>query len=311
MIRLTETNNEYLLAIPAAQRERAKGIQGRRWNPQLRRWVYPRTNRTYDALVAEFGDDLTQESDFTHPSSDREQEDRERQATADLLEKVEGISQTMSKLLRFLSHTDNERTETLMLQEEEIRFLKGQLIERDEETYALQDRYDQLEKKYGRLIKETTEQPYSDRDEVVMAMAMEVMGHDRVFGEQLKKMRIDGTLPLKVAGLMEGHLKNLLRSEGPLNELLRELDDIYVLDRYAVDIAHMLRKQRNKVAHLGEPEDPRIEMGRALFCLFGAALLFPELPEVDAESDRGEGLGGRGPRAEARQGIPYWTGENE
>ena len=57
MIRLIETNNEYLLFIPAAQKERAKGIQGRRWDPQRVCWVYPRTNRVYHALVLEFGDD--------------------------------------------------------------------------------------------------------------------------------------------------------------------------------------------------------------------------------------------------------------
>ena len=281
MIRLTETNNEYLLAIPAVQKERAKGIQGRRWDPQRLRWVYPRTSRTYHALVAEFGDDLTRESVFSHPSSDRKQEDGERQAIADLQEKVEGISQTMSKLLRFLSDTDNERAETLMRQDEEIQFLRNQLAERDEEGHALQDKYDQLKEEYDRLSGEPSEQPYSDRDEVVMEMAMEAMGHDRVFGEQLRNLRIDGTLPLKIASLMEGHLKNLLQSEGPLSGLLREVDDNEILDRFAVDIAHTLRKQRNKVAHPGEPEDPRIEKGRALFCLFGAALLFPELPEID------------------------------
>lgn len=204
-----------------------------------------------------------------------------RQATTALEEKVEGINQTVSKLLRFLSQTDKKRADMLMRQDAEIRSLKGQLEAKDNKINGLQDRLDQLKEEYGRLFREGTEQPYSDRNEVVMEMAMEVMGHDRVFGEQLKKFRIDGTLPLKIASLMEGHLKSLLRSEGPLNELLRELDDDEVLDRFTIDIAHILRKQRNKVAHLGEPEDPRIEMGRALFCLFGAALLFPELPEID------------------------------
>ncbi len=31
---ITETENEYLLAIPPSQKERAKGIEGRRWAPQ-------------------------------------------------------------------------------------------------------------------------------------------------------------------------------------------------------------------------------------------------------------------------------------
>ena len=112
---------------------------------------------------------------------------------------------------------------------------------------------------------------------------MEVTGHDRVFGEQFRKFKIDGTLPLRIANLLEGYLSKLLSSDGSLHDLIRVCDDEQVLNRLAVSIAHALRIQRNKVAHLNEPEDPRIEMGRALFCLFGASLLFPELPEINED----------------------------
>ena len=69
MIRIQETKNEYLLFIPAAQKERARGIQGRRWDPQRVCWVYPRNTRMYHSLIAEFGDDLTSESSFTSPQT--------------------------------------------------------------------------------------------------------------------------------------------------------------------------------------------------------------------------------------------------
>lgn len=59
MIAIQENQAEYLLFIPAFQKERAKAIPGRRWDPERKAWVFPRTTRVYDALITEFGDDLT------------------------------------------------------------------------------------------------------------------------------------------------------------------------------------------------------------------------------------------------------------
>ena len=69
MIRIRETENEYLLFISPDQKERARGIQGRKWDKQRVCWVYPRNVRMYNALVSEFGDDLTPDSPFTTPQS--------------------------------------------------------------------------------------------------------------------------------------------------------------------------------------------------------------------------------------------------
>jgi hypothetical protein len=55
---LGQTDTELLLFIHASQKERAKRIERRRWDPKRRCWVYPKSTLVYDALVAEFGDDL-------------------------------------------------------------------------------------------------------------------------------------------------------------------------------------------------------------------------------------------------------------
>src|SRR5215203_3016289 len=60
MIALKETDKELLLFIPAPHKERARAIAGYRWNPNRRCWVYPKTSHVYDALLAEFRDDLTE-----------------------------------------------------------------------------------------------------------------------------------------------------------------------------------------------------------------------------------------------------------
>ena len=137
MIRIQETKNEYLLSIPAAQRERAKGIQGRRWDPQRRCWVYQRNARMYHALVAEFGDDLTSESSFTPPQTIPGQERSNDQNAEELQQKIERIDQTLSELLRFLSQADNERAEILLRQQSNIESLHAESQTKDEEIANL------------------------------------------------------------------------------------------------------------------------------------------------------------------------------
>lgn len=67
MIDIQENETEYLLTIPQEQKERARAIKGRDWSWKRKVWAYPRTNETYDALIAEFGKDLSSIS-FTRPT---------------------------------------------------------------------------------------------------------------------------------------------------------------------------------------------------------------------------------------------------
>lgn len=53
-IKVYEENNKYLVKIQASQKLRASRIAGRRWDPGLVAWVYPRTLDCYEALKSEF-----------------------------------------------------------------------------------------------------------------------------------------------------------------------------------------------------------------------------------------------------------------
>ena len=53
-IEVTEASVGYLVKIQASAKERAKNIVGRQWNWELKRWVYPKTTRCYEALADEF-----------------------------------------------------------------------------------------------------------------------------------------------------------------------------------------------------------------------------------------------------------------
>ena len=51
---ITEDEDNYYIRIAAEDRGRAKRIPGRRWEPQLVKWVCPRTPAAYDAIRKEF-----------------------------------------------------------------------------------------------------------------------------------------------------------------------------------------------------------------------------------------------------------------
>lgn len=53
-IEVTETAEDYEVKIAPGEKERAKKIPGRRWDPGRTRWVYPKTIRSYRALRKEF-----------------------------------------------------------------------------------------------------------------------------------------------------------------------------------------------------------------------------------------------------------------
>jgi hypothetical protein len=174
----------------------------------------------------------------------------EGQETTELQERIEGIDQALSELLKFLNNADNERANMLVSQERQIQSLGNRYQAKNTEVAELRERIAQLESENCRLNRESTRPSHSDRNEVIKEMALEVTGHDRVFGEQFRKFKIDGTLPLRIANLLEGYLSKLLSSDGSLHDLIRVCDDEQVLNRLAVSIAHALRIQRNKVAHL-------------------------------------------------------------
>ena len=53
-IEVTETDKDYEVKIAPGEKERAKKIPGRRWDPQRTRWVYPKTAACYRRLKREF-----------------------------------------------------------------------------------------------------------------------------------------------------------------------------------------------------------------------------------------------------------------
>lgn len=117
-IRISETGAEYLLFIPANQRQRAKRVEPIRFDFSRRCWVYDRNLSNYYALIREFADDLTLSSSFTNP-----QEDEERS---------------------YLSDTLSEMDDTISTQDDEIKSLKAAVEQKDRQNSELQEEIDRL-----------------------------------------------------------------------------------------------------------------------------------------------------------------------
>ena len=277
MIRIQETKNEYLLFIPAAQKERARGIQGRRWDPQRVCWVYPRNTRMYHTLVAEFGDDLTSESSFTSPQTIPGQDRSNDQDATELQQNIERIDQTLSELLKFLDQADNERAEILLRQQSSIESLRVDSQTKDEEIANLKTEREKLLSENKRLSVEARTSSDGGREEMIRKLALEVTGHDQTFGEAIGDLKFDPTLPFQVGRTVENLLRKVLNSSGTFYELITECDDAEMLDEESVNLAHIIRKQRNVNAHPDGLVNPKTELGRGLLCLFCASLLFPKL----------------------------------
>ncbi len=60
VIRVFEDESDYLVQIPVDLRDRAKAMPGRRWDPERRLWVIPKSEQAYRRLSDEFSGDADQ-----------------------------------------------------------------------------------------------------------------------------------------------------------------------------------------------------------------------------------------------------------
>ena len=277
-IRISETETKYLLSIPIYQKERAKGISGRTWDPEQKCWVYPRNIRMYKALIEEFADDLTLSSSFTPPQSFDEQEtQKEEEQESELQKEIAQLRQTLSEMNATGETTESIRSlsEMLSTKEEETQSLKAESHKKDREN-------DELKKQIAQLQAETkkpstgTETPlFIDS---IKDIAVKATGDDPVFRGYFRTLDINEDLPIELGKWLEMQLKNTLNSSENLFDLIEQCEDAEIFDRNDISLAHVIRGQRNLILH-DSTIDERTKMGRALYCLFAAALLSPKLPE--------------------------------
>lgn len=277
---LVQTETEYLLFIHPAEKERAKVIGGHRWDPGRRCWVYPRTKRVFDALYAEFGDQLVRQiqSEPPQPAASEPQPDY-----AALNERLLAENEKLKTMVVELSSKSSAPQAELQHLRQEAALRDSQLTELHQQIAQLQEQLAGARREADRLRAELNSHDNGSSCERRMKyLAIQATGNDEAFAELLEQVSIDDRLPFRLANQLEAQLRGLMKvpddERADLYDLLQQVRETEVLPQDALDLAHLVRKQRNIIAH-SDPEEHTCQ-ARAIICLFAAALLWPEFKEV-------------------------------
>ncbi len=300
---LTATETEFLLFIHPNIKERAKVIRGYRWDPERRCWVYPRSKAVWDALVAEFGEELGTASRVRPvPSEPAPSLEALQQRITELEGENAGLREALNASVDIIIDEDLDRAGTeqaeLMRQLDEARsqlvsiraLTEAQIADLRREARGAAARREATEKELaaarealaGLQAQLVARSRDTDLQAQLKQMALEATGNDSTFAPVLDMLDISNHLPLKVGRLLEDQLRMLLGlpesdRTADLYDLIQQAADYELLPRDAIDMAHLIRRQRNTIAHAEAYE--KTYQARSVLCLFAIALLWPELPE--------------------------------
>jgi hypothetical protein len=296
-VHLQETDSEFLLFIHASQKERAKAIDGRRWDTERRCWVYPKTARVYDALVAEFGDDMLA-CTMRRPSLQSA-----AAQTASLQEENQSLRSEMAKIHKTLElisagTANGSRNElqameaALAARQNELSEVRVRLQERERELERLRKSTAAVEVEVERLRaanavlqtevskRQVASDPTASFERSVKEAAKDATGRDPKFSALIDRLRVNDSLPNELVKQLERELRRVLAIDDrnqSLHDLITTARDSESLTEKGIDLAHTIRRHRNILTH--ENTDARTHSARVLLCLFAAALLWPELSE--------------------------------
>lgn len=295
VVDISETDTEYLLSIHASLRDRAKTIPGYRWDTQRVRWVYPRTARVYDALIAEFGDDVVGALKVTRPGKTSAQPTAELQAENQALkEQVGKIRETLEVISGATANGQSSQVQALQAalaaKEGELAEVKRRADDAErrlaESAATKKELSSEVEKLQGMIVTLRGEvakkaPPTPDLavlfEQMLRERAKEATGRDIKFSSLVDRLKLNESLPIDLVKELGRELRHLVNCEDrgiSLHDLLMQARDAGVLTERGIDLAHLIRKQRNVMAH--ENTDKRTHQAQILLCLFAAALLWPE-----------------------------------
>jgi DNA repair exonuclease SbcCD ATPase subunit len=242
-IRIFETSDEYLLEIPAREKERARKIEGRNWDPKRRCWVYPKMEEIRKELVSEFKDDLSEEnlnllSITTFSPSPHK--DKPEQVESRLYEKpnltgsptVPREKSSTSTTVRLSNEKFNELENSIL--ELELRLLEKDksINELKEVNASLLEEIQKLHKKYEKL--DELEQQIIEKDNNIKELSeentsliSETLRHNLALKElrELKLESLEKDKKIKKSAEVIGQLQIDLRK---IEQELMVLQDIRI-----------------------------------------------------------------------------------
>ncbi|WP_156955891.1 hypothetical protein [Solidesulfovibrio alcoholivorans] len=278
---IVESDDHYKLFIPPWGKDRAKTIHPYQWCIQETCWKYPKTKNIYDALVHEFGDDISAGS-FPPPPTTKSFQDIQNEFD-DKIKKLEDENKLLKQSL--LGYT--EISNVLKDKDAEIENLRDILknFELEEAGYKRQlQRARLIVKEYEKRIDELKNVP-SDYSKIKLSeflqhIAIKGMGgRDGYFERDVMSIPLDSMFCIEIAKKLHGCLTRITGVSGTLYEVIDSAKQQGFLVDEALDYVHVIRKQGNEVRH-NDPDRRTYEL-RAMYSFVAAALLWPLMPEVD------------------------------
>ena len=227
-VHIEQTDTEFVLSLPYDQRQRAKSIEGYRWEPERKSWVFPWTGRVYEALIAEFGDDLVTLT-ITRPqlpnsAAQTAALQTENQSLKDELADIRNTLQLISQ-----ANQQGQSSEVCALQsalpsrENELATLRGQLQKQEKEiqniSQQLVESHREAEHLRTTLTASQAEQnkrqgsratPGASVEALLKQKAKEATGNDPVVMEMIDQLKMDATFPIELGKCLEHKLRMLL-----------------------------------------------------------------------------------------------------
>ena len=282
---LKKTRDSYELYIHPADKERAKAIEGRRWDWNKKCWVFPNNTHFFNAIMAEFGDEVEQQIKGPIPP------DNPPPVILRRIAKLEE-SRDLKKELQEIQET----LKAIVDEDEESDSLKALLSSRDQELFAMRAEREKVHKELSMTRKWLAEKSSelerlstqidpqkadAKLDQSLFALAKEATGGDEKFDELLNtRAEADVKLAIDIANKMAWELRGMLEiihSEDDLYTLINLAKEAELLSNEAIHLAHLIRVHRNIIVH-GTAYHKTIK-ARIPMILFAAALLWPEFPE--------------------------------
>lgn|GEM_PF-6330830 len=265
---LREEGDSYVLYIHPKDRMRAKGIGQYRFDPRKSGWIYPKDSRIFSALVAEFGDEL----DIQVEKAEEALPQLRPEVTYRVPERADEEQGAAAPAPRTI---DIEEYVELRVKAEKLEEqLKAALLDRDAARDTAKAVQEALE----------TRNAGETLDRLVKDIAVEAAMHDKEFASLLARIEIRD-MPIALARRLEEECRRLLRvSDERISfaDLLSEIKDSNLLPGDAIDLAHIIRKQRNIVAH--EETARGQKNARSVLTLMSASLLWLDLKRSQADS---------------------------
>jgi hypothetical protein len=285
---LEETDTEYLLHVPPECRNQAKAIPDYRWDPERRRWVYPRTEAVFRALAAQF-DELTVQTTSTEQFIDQHRAKIEDSSTQDDL--TASLRQLLDDFKQAQLSERSTRSEDLQkvikAQQEQIEVLMDQVHRLEDQVLELNS-----DLKQTRVSLQTANE---ERDALQRERA--TLDKNRIFREKVKaiakfaaQQRSDFNPMLKIvdsprllAREARKRLELVLRPANDaslerfsLNELIFRSRNSGTLEgQEQFYMAHLIKEIGNTESH--EYVDDSTVWARGLVSFYCLALLWPKI----------------------------------